>query len=215
MSQQSEHRFKLNLPSADFTFVLGSSSKSRALVLNKHQISYEVAVAEIDEKAIGDRDLDQPAELVLRIANAKANALIASGKLDALAPAIVVCCDQVAVYKGRIREKPENEAQAREYLTSYRTAPVETYGGVVVYNTLTGKRAATVDIAKQHFKFIPDDVIDALVALGRVYSCAGGFTIEDPLLVPYLGDTEGEDGGWDSIVGLSLTVVQRLIEQTK
>ncbi|KAI8615991.1 putative maf protein [Chytriomyces sp. MP71] len=205
---------KLSLPSPAFTFVLGSSSKSRASILDKHGVSFKVVVADIDEKAIGDRNLDKPSELVLRIANAKMDALISSGKLAEFDPCIVVACDQVAVYKGRIREKPTTETEAREYLTSYRAAPVETYGGVAVFNTVTKKRVQTVDIAKQHFTNISDEAIDALIVAGRIYSCAGGFTIEDPILQPFLGETEGEDGGWDSIMGLSLTVVQRLIDQT-
>ncbi|KAJ3067558.1 hypothetical protein HDU98_009225 [Podochytrium sp. JEL0797] len=189
----------LTLPDNSYEFILGSSSKSRAYILNKHKIPFRVLVAPIDEKALGDRTKDDPKDLVLKIAQAKADALIASGKLPS-SPAIVVCCDQVAVYDGKIREKPVGADEARLFLESYRSAPVETYGGVVVINTKTGKQARVVDMAKQHFKHIPDSVIDAMIAAGRVFECCGGFTIEDPLLVPYVGETEGVDGGADSIV---------------
>ncbi|KAJ3031723.1 UNVERIFIED_CONTAM: hypothetical protein HDU68_000658 [Siphonaria sp. JEL0065] len=203
----------LTLPDASYQLILGSSSKSRAYILNKYSIPFSVITQAIDEKNIGDRTTDDPKDLVLKIAHAKADALIESGKLPST-PAIVVCSDQVAVYQGKIREKPADTAEARHYLESYRIAPVETFGGVVVYNTATKKKAAIVDHAKQHFKYIPDEVIDGLIAVGRVFECCGGFTIEDPLLKPYVGDTEGVDGGADSIVGLSLTVVQRLIALT-
>ncbi|KAI9352737.1 inosine triphosphate pyrophosphatase-like protein [Obelidium mucronatum] len=203
----------LTLPSSDYQLILGSSSKSRAYILNKYSIPFTVVTQSIDEKGIGDRTKDNPQDLVLRIAHAKADALIASGKLPKT-PAIVICSDQVAVYQGKIREKPVDEAEAREYLESYRSGPVETFGGVVVYNTATQKKAAVVDHAKQHFKYIPDSVIDALIQAGRVFECCGGFTIEDPILKPFVGETEGIDGGADSIVGLSLTIIQRLIQQT-
>ncbi|KAJ3141490.1 hypothetical protein HK100_006029 [Physocladia obscura] len=203
----------LQLPDESYRLILGSSSKSRAYILNKYNIPFEVCVTPIDEKALGDRASDDPAILVAKIADAKANALINSGKLPQ-APAIVICADQVAVYDGQIREKPVDAAEARKYLESYRDGPVLTYGGVVVYNTATRKRAATVDVAKQYFKYIPDGIIDELIAVGGVFHCCGGFTIEDKLLMPYLGETEGVDGGADSIVGLSLTVVQSLIAQT-
>ncbi|ORY48226.1 Maf/Ham1 [Rhizoclosmatium globosum] len=195
----------LTLPEG-YELILGSSSKSRAYILNKYNIPFRVVTQSIDEKALGDRTGD-PSALVLKIAHAKADALIASGKLPTT-PAIVICSDQVAVYAGVIREKPENEAEARHYLESYRSGPVETFGGVVVYNTATKKKAAVVDHAKQHFKYIPDDVIDGLINAGRVFECCGGFTIEDPYWLHTLGD------GGDSIVGLSLTVVQRLIAET-
>ncbi|KAJ3348221.1 hypothetical protein HDU83_001461 [Entophlyctis luteolus] len=203
----------LALPDESYSLVLGSSSKSRAFILDKYRLQYSVIVAPIDEKAVGNRLTDVPNDLVLRIANAKADALVASGRLPT-SPAIVICADQVAVYNGKIREKPTTAAEAREYLESYRFGPVTTVGGVVVYNTKTKKRASTVDIAHQYFEYIPDEVIQELLRAGRVFECCGGFTIEDPVLRPYLGRTEGVDGGVDSIIGLSLTVVQRLIADT-
>jgi hypothetical protein len=55
----------LSIPEG-FDLILGSSSKSRASILNIAQIPYKVVVAPIDEKAIGDRgDEADPSGLVL------------------------------------------------------------------------------------------------------------------------------------------------------
>jgi hypothetical protein len=50
-----------------------------------------------------------------------------------------------------------------------------------------------VDIAKQHFGHIPEAVIDALIDKGDVLYSAGGFTVEDPLLAPFLGERVGTE----------------------
>lgn len=68
-----------------------------------------------------------------------------------------------------------------------------TVTSLVVTNQRAGKRVETVDVARQHFKPIPEDVIDALIAKGDVLYSAGGFTVEDPLLAPYLGTREGTE----------------------
>jgi septum formation protein len=52
-------------------------------------------------------------------------------------------------------------------------------------------RVSCVDVAEQHFTDVPDAVIDALVAKGDVLHSAGGVTVEDPLLAPFIGKRIG------------------------
>jgi len=72
--------------------------------------------------------------MTVMIAKAKAAALLPK----ITTPSILICSDQVIRCNGEIREKPESEAQARQFLETYRTHPPECINGVVVYNTLTG-----------------------------------------------------------------------------
>jgi septum formation protein len=67
---------------------------------------------------------------------AKAKAAVLLPKITT--PSILICSDQVIRCNGEIREKPESEAQARQFLETYRTYPPECINGVVVYNTATG-----------------------------------------------------------------------------
>jgi len=53
-------------------------------------------------------------------------------------PVLVITSDQVIVCNGQLREKPESEAQCREFLRSYSLHPAEAIVGVVVTNTKTG-----------------------------------------------------------------------------
>jgi predicted house-cleaning NTP pyrophosphatase (Maf/HAM1 superfamily) len=52
--------------------------------------------------------------------------------------ALVITSDQVIVYEGQVREKPEDESQCREFLRSYASHPAEAIVGVAVTNTKTG-----------------------------------------------------------------------------
>ncbi|KAL2913347.1 hypothetical protein HK105_207092 [Polyrhizophydium stewartii] len=200
-------------PDIPLPLILGSSSKFRAAILRQHGIGFTVQVPNINEKGIGgahrDGPLPDPDALTLAVANAKADALLA--QLPAgTPPSLLVACDQVTSFQGRVREKPESEDECREYLRSYVQAPAETHSGVVVVNTQTGKRVQGVDVARQHFKAIPEAVIDSLIAKGDVmYSC-GGFTIEDPELQPYMLQREGDE---DSIIGMPIKLLLRLIAE--
>lgn len=61
-----------------------------------------------------------------------------------------------------------------------------------------------MDVAKQHFDPIPEDVIDALIAKGDVLHSAGGFTVEDPLLAPFLGERIGTEDSSESCIRLAM-----------
>jgi septum formation protein len=107
--------------------ILGTASSSRRFVMDQvckdYSFSYEVIKADIDEKAIRH---DQPRELVLALAHAKADAIIrqlqqqqqqqqqvaAEQPGSRSSSGFLITCDQVVVHEGQIREKPEDIAEA-------------------------------------------------------------------------------------------------------
>jgi len=204
-------------PASVKTVMLGSSSKWRAKLVagtlpEGFTLFPEQIAPDIDEKAIRRED---PHELVTAIAQAKTDRLleILDAKPEGSAkPDLLICADQVIVFDGTIREKPEDVAQAKSHLQSYGAngKPAECTTGLVVTNLKTGERANGVDVAKQFFKPIPDDVADALIAKGDIMYCAGSFVAEDPLLEPYLGDLEGE---FESVQGMPVKMTQDLLKK--
>jgi septum formation protein len=185
--------------------ILGSSSAGRKLVMDEiakeFSFDFEIISPDIDEKSIRS---NTPEDLVTAIANAKAD-IIASKTKGA---AILICSDQVVLFEGRIREKPVDEKQAREFLQSYKDNYPETLGAVVVVNTETGKRASGLQKSKVHFKPLPKEVIDEHIRSGMALRGAGGFCLHDPLLEKYIQKIEG---GFDSACGLSKELVKRLV----
>lgn len=186
--------------------ILGTASKYRKEVFEEMGYTdFEVMVADINEKAIR---FDDPETLALALANAKADALLK--RINE--PAILITADQVVSWNGEIREKPENENQAREYLRSYHLAPAYTISAVAVTNTTTRKRASGANTVKIVFAQIPDAVIEQLIKQGDIFNKAGGFEVRDPLLKPYVKNIEGT---MDSVMGLPKELMERLMEEAR
>jgi septum formation protein len=164
--------------------VLGSSSSSRRSVLTAHGVNFSTMEADLDEKFIGEsyRTEGNAKNLVIHLSTEKSKAL----RMKCKENCILITCDQVVVCNGVIREKPENEEESRRFINSYATNPAETFAGVCVYNTLTKKCVADVDVAKQYFKPIPEYVVDAIIAEGSVFKSAGGFMIDHRILLNLL-----------------------------
>lgn len=197
----------------DYDVVLGTSSKYRHALFKEHfpDIAYRSLSPDIDEKAVTagytDRALSDPAALTLAVAHAKATAL--EGQLGPRS--LLVTSDQVISHAGRVREKPRSAEECREYLRSYAAGPAVAVTAVVVVLAGAGERRVEgVDVATQHFRALPERVIDALVAKGDVLHCAGGFAAEDELMRPYLAR---RDGDLDSVMGLPVRLVRRLLAE--
>ena len=157
--------------------VLGSSSKSRQKILEEHNITFTVLKPLIDEKSVAPQLVNSPSDYALAVAQAKMDSLIEKSKGNS--PCIIVACDQVTSWNGIVREKPVDTEECRMFLRGYATKPAETHSGVVVFNTLNAKRAFAVDVAIQHFKPMPEEIIQKLIDKGLVMECCGGFMIDD------------------------------------
>mgnify|MGYP001559139787 FL=1 len=182
--------------------ILGAKSQNRKIVLRRMGYDFEVMDPNIDEKSIRHKDAGH---LTLALAVAKAEALLPKIKGEAL----LITSDQVVVYRGYIREKPETYGEAIRFLTSYNAYPAETVTSVVITNTRTKIKMSITDVARIYFNNIPEDVIREYVESGDAYNHAGGFAHEHELLLPYVKSIEGEP---ESIMGLPRTLTEMLLE---
>jgi septum formation protein len=132
--------------------ILGSQSKGRKKILEEMGYEFEVMPSYIDEKMIRFED---PKKLTLALANAKADALIPKISKDA----VLITSDQVAVWRGKIVEKPESEKEVRQFLEGCFKDPAETVTAVVVVNTETNKRFFGTDTVKIWLKPLPESII--------------------------------------------------------
>jgi len=194
---------------AAWPIVLGSGSATRKGILTDLGLTFEVHKPGIDEKAIRS---DDPRELVVALGKAKAAALLEGEHAADFRNrrVLLLTADQVVVCGDQILEKPENEEEARRFIAGYSTTPPRTVGSCVVTDPLTGGQWHSVDEASVIFTPIPEATIDALLAEGEVYSCAGGLMVEHPLVQPHISRLEG---GMDSIMGLSKASVVSLLER--
>lgn len=199
------------LDRAGLHVVLGSKSSTRRAILTEMGVSHEIVTADIDEKAIRR---DDPKELVLALADAKADAIVARLRTDSstikspIDDALLITADQVVVYDGVIREKPESEAEARAFIAGYGVAPAVTVGAIAVTDLRTGRRVVRADSSSIAFDPVPEEVIDFLVEEGECAFCAGGLMVEHPKMAPLTREIKGS---MDSLMGLSKTVVGGLL----
>ncbi|XP_050212652.1 uncharacterized protein LOC126664340 isoform X2 [Mercurialis annua] len=191
--------------------ILGSSSIARRDILAKMGYEFTVASADIDEKSIRK---EQPEELVMALAEAKAEAILQrlpvhDYKKDAV-PTLLITCDQVVVYEGAIREKPSNEEEARQFLKGYSGSHAATVSSVLVTNLKTGFRKVDFDRVEIYFREIHDEVIEKLIEEGHVLRVAGGLIIEHHLVLPYVKKVVGTT---DSVMGLPKALTERLMKE--
>lgn len=183
--------------------ILGSKSVGRQSVLKGAGYNFEVVTADMDEKAIRFGDSKK---LVLALAHAKADAILPK----ITESAILITADQVVVCNGAILKKPKDEDEARKFIRSYKSHPMETVSSIVVTNTETGKRAEGIDIAKVYFDAIPEKAIDEALEDGRIMYCAGAMRCEDK---PFSDYVERFEGTKDSTSGLPLKLLGQLMKE--
>lgn len=194
------------------TILLGSGSSSRKQLLSEMGYSFNVVKADIDERAIGDRTSDaRVEELVLLLANAKADTIISRLPMESKGP-ILLTADQVVTCNGKILEKPLNIEEFRGFVSEYSIFPCRTVGSVVLTDTATGRRVQGVDTATIYLRPLPQETVEALISEGGIFYCAGGLMIENPLVEPHIDRVEGT---LDSVMGLSKELVQRLMQELR
>ena len=185
--------------------ILGSQSENRKHVLEQAGYMFEVMVSNIDEKAIRHEDLY---ELPLRLAKAKAEALLPRIK----EPALLITADQVIVWNGELREKPNDLTEARRYLESFSGSehPAECVNGITVTNTASGKSLTERELSKIYFRTIPQEAIELFLKERIGFRKAGGFDVKHPMIQPFISRMEGT---LESVLGLPMDIVKRLMRE--
>lgn len=154
---------------------------------------------------------DNPLELPLLIAKAKAEALLIRLRaLNTNESSLILTSDQIVLFDGKVREKPVDVAEATFFLSSYSDTCVATVSAVVITEFPSGVQTSGVDVAKVHWKSISDEVVAKVVAKGEIFSSAGGFRIEDEDLNPLVARIEGSV---DSVMGLPVDLTAALLQE--
>ncbi|WP_428604562.1 Maf family protein [Sedimenticola sp.] len=173
--------------------VLGSTSPFRRTLLEKLGIQFEVDSPEIDEQPqVGE----EPEQLVVRLARAKAEA-VAARHPDSL----VIGSDQVACIDGQILGKPGSRENAVAQLVAASGKRVTFFTGLCLYNSTTGNAQAICEPFYVHFRQLDQQQIERYLDAEAPYNCAGSFKSEG-LGISLFSRLEGDDP--NSLIGLPL-----------
>ncbi|MGR4883172.1 nucleoside triphosphate pyrophosphatase [Streptomyces sp. LARHCF249] len=181
--------------------VLASASPARLNLLRQAGLAPHVIVSGFDEDAL---DHDEPAELALALAEAKAGVVAA---LEEAAGALVIGCDSVLELDGEALGKPADAAEATARWKAMRGRAGILRTGHCVIDTVSGRQVSATASTTVRFGEPTDAEVAAYVASGEPLHVAGAFTL-DGLSAPFI---EGIDGDHGNVIGLSLPLLRSLL----
>ncbi|OLQ94379.1 septum formation inhibitor Maf [Vibrio ponticus] len=184
----------------NYQLVLASTSPFRQQLLNKLAVSFITATPNCDETPLVN---EQPSELVLRLAEGKAQSC--HTEQDSL----VIGSDQVCVIDGEIIGKPHTRDKAIEQLTRQSGKSITFYTGLALYNSKTKSVTSKLDTFTVHFRQLSQQQIENYVDKEEPFYCAGSFKSEG-LGIALFERLEGKDP--NTLVGLPLIDLIDMLE---
>ncbi|MTI44401.1 septum formation protein [Roseibium hamelinense] len=181
------------------TLVLASGSKIRAELLKNAGLKFDVAPADVDERAVEQPLLESgfpPEDLAIVLAEAKANSVSEERPGD-----LVIGADQILAYDGKRFTKPESMEAARRQLLAFSGKTHELLSAVVI--SKDGEAIwRNVSVARMHMRsFSPKFVGQYLAQVGNeALSSVGAYQLEGPGIQLF----EQIDGDYFTVLGLPM-----------
>ena len=182
--------------------VLASASPRRKELLSLLINEFEICVADVDETLPEDTAPERGVEL---LAIKKGAAVSATLPEDTL----VISSDTLVEIDGTPLGKPRNADDARNMLSLLSGRGHNVHTGVAVH--YMGKCYCGVDTTRVFFKTLTESDIEGYIATGEPMDKAGSYAIQG------IGGefVEKYEGAFDTVVGLSLELVRKLISEAR
>lgn len=175
--------------------ILASASPRRRELLSRIVPQFKVIPAVGQECA--DKNLP-PEEYVLKLAGQKCDEVFASNP-----NCLVIGCDTVVVFNGKILGKPKDRQDAIDTLTALSGKTHQVITGVCVRNRIL--RICRADVTCVTFNVLSDSFIQAYVDGGSPMDKAGSYGIQDG------GIVKEYNGSYTNVVGLPLELLKQIL----
>ncbi len=176
--------------------ILASASPRRRELFSRITENFEIIPAKGEERA----DLSSPPEDIARaLAKAKCD------EVFSLCGGLVVGCDTIVVYGGRVLGKPEGADDAKSTLRMLSGKTHEVITGVCV--RYKQKTLIKSEVSEVTLNALTDDFIDGYVAGGSPLDKAGSYGIQDEGVVKLCR------GSFTNVVGMPVDTVKKMIRE--
>ena len=183
--------------------VLASQSPRRRQILAIAGYDFEILPSQISE--IPNENLNLTSQIE-QLASDKAEACLKMGNFAKGQGILVLASDTVVVEGGQILGKPKDEKEARSFLRRLSGQTHDVITAVSLIDVETGRRWSDHAITHVVFDSLNDAAIDSYVATGDPLDKAGAYGIQNALAANFIARI---DGDYDTVVGLSMAVVER------
>jgi len=186
------------------TFVLASASPARLRTLRAAGLEPEVIVSGVDESNV---ESASAAALCATLARLKAEAVVNRLRQHGRTDPIVLGCDSLLEFDGRILGKPADAQEATARWRDMRGRSGVLHTGHCLVRVDDGDIAEAVASTTVWFADVTDQEIATYVGTGEPMQVAGAFTIDG------LGGwfVERIDGDAGNVIGVSLPVLRGLL----
>jgi len=166
----------------DQQIILASGLKARKIMMDTLGIPYIIIPANIDEKIIRDSNLRLRAE---KIARAKAENVLLNHN------GIIIAADTFAVLDGKVLEKPQSLAEARDMLKMQSNNTGIMYTGFCYIDKTNNISFSATTMTNYTFRNLSDDEINNFVANNPVMEWAGAFSSSYTYQLGFICKLEG------------------------
>jgi len=182
--------------------LLASNSPRRKELLALGDLTFNVCVADVDESRHAG---EPPAHYVLRLAEAKARAVVA----NALSGQFILAADTIVVDGNDLLGKPKNAAEAVQMLKRLRGHGHRVYTGLAVLDVRTGQLVKDLCVTAVPMRNYGDAEIDTYVRSGDPLDKAGAYAVQHAQFRP----VENLGGCFASVMGLPLCHMVRVFQK--
>ncbi len=186
----------------EIILLLASNSPRRRQLLALGNWKFNVIVSDVDESQFAD---EAPKEYVLRLAQAKALAVVGKAQPEA----VIIGSDTAVVDGNSILGKPTDEADALRMLRQLRGHTHQVFTGVAAYRVSDKSMLTELCVTDVPMRNYSEDEIQAYVKTGDPLDKAGAYAIQHPGFQP----VASMSGCYAGVMGLPMCHVLRALRK--
>lgn len=154
--------------------VLASASERRQELLNRLTDEFDINVSNFDESTIPFNGSFQ--DYVMELARGKA--LEVENRLSDAEEKIIIGCDTIVAFNGKVLGKPKDKADAFKMLRELSDAEHEVYSGIALVNTKSKRVITDFVCTKVKFSYLSDEEIKRYINTEEPMDKAGAYGIQ-------------------------------------